>query len=56
MDLLPLLIALIIVGAILFIVNRLPIDGTIKLIIQVIAVVFVAIYALRILAPMAGLH
>lgn len=30
MDLVSLLIALIIVGAVLFVVNRLPIDGTIK--------------------------
>jgi hypothetical protein len=44
------LIVLIIVGAILFLVDRLPIDGTVKLIIKVIAVVILLIYAIKFLA------
>lgn len=47
MDLVSLLIALIIVGAVLFVVNRLPIDGTIKLIIQVVAIVAILVWLLR---------
>lgn len=49
------LIALIIAGAILYILSRLPIDGTLKLIGQVVIIVAFAIYALRFLLPMAGL-
>lgn len=56
MDLLQLAIACIVVGAILYILNLLPIDATLKTIAYVIVIVLVAIYALRILAPMAGLH
>jgi hypothetical protein len=46
-----LLIALIILGAILYIIQLLPIDATIKRIIYVIAIVFIAIWALQMLAP-----
>lgn len=42
-----LLIALIIVGAVLYVVSLLPINATIKQIIYVIALVLVAIYLLR---------
>lgn len=42
-----LLIALIIVGAVLYVVSLLPINGTIKQIIYVVAIVLVAIYILR---------
>jgi hypothetical protein len=42
-----LLIALIIVGALLYLANLLPIDPTMKRIIQVIVIVAVAIYVLR---------
>jgi hypothetical protein len=55
MDLIQILIALIVVGALLYILNLLPIDQTLKTIAYVIVIVVVAIYALRILAPMAGL-
>lgn len=48
---LELLIVLIIFGAVLYIVNLLPIDGTVKRIIQVIAIVLICIWALRLLAP-----
>lgn len=42
-----LLIMLIIIGAVLYVVSLLPIDATIKQIIYVIAIVAIAIYALR---------
>jgi hypothetical protein len=42
-----LLIALIIVGALLYLVQLIPIDATIKRVIQVIVIVAVAIYVLR---------
>lgn len=50
------LIALVIVGAVLYLLQLLPIDATIKQIIQVIAIVFIAIWAIRTLLPIAGLH
>jgi hypothetical protein len=50
------LIALVIVGAILYLLQLLPIDGTVKQIIQVIAIVFVVIWAIKVLLPAAGLH
>jgi hypothetical protein len=46
------LILLIVVGAILFLVDRLPIDGTVKLIIKVTAIVILLIYAIKFLAGM----
>lgn len=49
------LIALIVLGAILYVVSLLPIDGTIKRVIQIIAIVFICIWALKVLWPMAGL-
>ncbi len=49
-----LLIALVIVGAILYLLQLVPIDGTIKTIIQVVVVVAVIIYVLRHL-PALGL-
>lgn len=45
--LIELLIALVIVGAILFLVQRLPIDATIKTIIYVVVIVALCVYALR---------
>ena len=45
--LIELLIALIIVGAVLYLLQLLPIDGTILRIIQVIVIVGVLIYVLR---------
>lgn len=44
-----LLILLIVLGAVLYIVTLLPIDATIKRIIQMVAVVVIAIYLLRLL-------
>lgn len=55
MDLVQLLIILIIAGAVLFIVNRLPLDATIKMVINVIAVVVLAIVVIKALVPLAGL-
>lgn len=55
MDLVSILIALVIIGAVLYILQLLPIDGTIKRVIQVIAIVVVIVWALRVLLPMAGL-
>lgn len=46
-----LLIALIILGALLYVLTLLPIDATIKRIIQVIAIVAVVIWLLRAFAP-----
>ena len=54
MGLIELIIALIIVGAVLYIVNLLPIHDTIKRIIQVICILFVCIWLLRTLGHMAG--
>lgn len=53
--LLQLLILLIVVGALLYILNMLPIDATVKRIIQVIAIVILAVYLLKLLLPGAGL-
>lgn len=45
-----LLIVLIIIGALLYLAQRLPIDATVKLIINVVVIVAVAVYVLRHLA------
>lgn len=47
MDLVTLLIVLIVVGAILYLVQLLPLDGTITRIIQVVVIVAVVIWVLR---------
>jgi hypothetical protein len=41
---LELLVALVIIGAVLYLISILPIDGTIKTIIKVICIVFIAIW------------
>lgn len=53
--LLQILILLIVVGALLYLLNILPIDATVKRIIQVIGIVIVAIYLLKLLLPASGL-
>ena len=56
---LELLVALILIGAVLYIVSILPIDGTIKTIVKVICVVFIAIWLIYFFAgalPGGGLH
>lgn len=54
-SLITLLVALLIFGALLYIVSMLPIDATIKRIIQVIAIVALAIWLLRAFAPAMSL-
>jgi len=46
-----LLITLIIIGAVLYIVSILPLDGTIKTIINVVAIVVLVVWLLRMFAP-----
>jgi len=53
--LLQLLIIAIVVGAVLYIMQLVPMDARLKQIIIVIAIVVFAIYALKMLLPMAGL-
>ncbi len=53
MDLVTLLIVLIIFGAVLYIVSLLPIDGTVKRIIQVIAIVALVIWLVKEMLPLA---
>jgi hypothetical protein len=48
------LIVCIIVAAALYILSLLPIDATLQLIIRVIVIVGFAIYAIKLLAPLAG--
>jgi hypothetical protein len=50
-----LLVILIVVGAVLYLVILLPIDATIKRIIQVVAIVALAIWLIREFLPQAGL-
>lgn len=51
MSLISLLIALITIGAVLYLVTLLPIDGTVKRIIQVIAIVVLVVWLLQGFAP-----
>lgn len=51
MDLASILIALILVGAVLYLIGILPIEGTVKTVIKVVAIVAVAIWLLRVLSP-----
>jgi hypothetical protein len=52
---LKLFIALILIGALVYVIELLPIDATFKRIVQVIAIVVAVIWALKVLWPMAGL-
>ena len=54
MPILQILIGLILIGAVLYIVSLLPIDATIKRVIQVVAIVFVVIWILTLMWPMLG--
>jgi len=47
--LLPLLIALVIFGAILYLLQLVPMDATVKQIVRVIAIVLIVIYAISVL-------
>lgn len=53
-DLLQVLVALVVFGAALYIVGLLPIDATIKRVIQVVAILALVIWVLRLLWPMMG--
>lgn len=53
MDLFSLIIALIIVGLILYLLNMLPIDATIKQIIHVVVIVVVIIWLLSMVLPLS---
>lgn len=53
---LELIIALIIIGALLYLLQLLPIDATVKTIIQVIAIVVLVIWLLREFWPLTGLN
>jgi hypothetical protein len=55
MDLGQFIIVCILVGAALYITQVLPIDGVFKTIIRVVVIVAFAIYAIKVLLPMAGL-
>lgn len=52
-NLLKLLIISIVVGGVLFIFNRLPLDATIKLVVNVVATVILAIVAIKFLWALA---
>ena len=49
------LIALVIIGAALYLLQLVPIDATIKRVIQVIVIVVLVIWAIKALLPLAGL-
>lgn len=51
MDLVSLLIALVVIGAALYLLQLVPMDATVKRVIQVIAIVAVVIWALRNVLP-----
>jgi hypothetical protein len=55
MNLVNVLIALIIVGALIYVAGLLPIDATVKTIIKVVAIVALVIWLLRGFAPSLGL-
>lgn len=49
------IILLVIVGAALYLLQLIPIDATIKRIIQVIVIVILVIWAIKLILPMAGI-
>lgn len=55
MDLVSIIIALIVVGAIVYLIGILPIDGTFKTIIKVVAIVALVIWLLQGFAPALNL-
>lgn len=56
MTLVSLIVFLIIIGLLLYLVNMLPIDGTIKNIIYVVVIVFVIIWLLQNLGLLGSLE
>lgn len=55
MDIVSIIIALIVAGAVVYLADVLPIDATFKTIIKVIAIVAVVIWLLRAFAPAIAL-
>lgn len=55
MDLVTLIIALILVGALVYVANLLPIDNTVKTIAKVVAIVALVIWLLKGFAPALNL-
>lgn len=49
------LVALIVLGVCLYLINLIPMDGTIKQVIRVIAILFVVLYLLQVLGLWSGL-
>ncbi len=49
------LVILIVFGAVLYLVSLIPLDQTVKRIIQVVAIVVLAVWAIKTLLPAAGL-
>jgi hypothetical protein len=57
MSLLTIIVILVVVGLILYLINRLlPIDGNIKTIINVVVILIVIIWLLRIFLPAADIR
>lgn len=56
MPMISILVALIIVGLLLWVVNQLPLDPTIKRIIHVIAIVICVLYVLQALGLLTGIR
>jgi hypothetical protein len=55
MTLIGLLITLVIVGLLLFLIDQLPLDATIKRIVHLVVFVVVVIWLISLLLPFAGL-
>jgi hypothetical protein len=54
-DLVTVIIALVVVGAVVYVAGILPIDGTFKTIIKVVAIVALVVWLLRGFGPSLGL-
>lgn len=50
------LVVLIIFGVCLYLIDLIPMDGTIKTIIKVLAILFVVLYVLSLLGVNTGIH
>ncbi len=55
MNLLQIIIALLVVGGLLYLLNFVPVDNVIKQVIRVVAIIVLAIIILRAVWPMTGL-
>ena len=54
--LISILVALVVIGVILYLLNLIPMDGTIRTIIHVIVVLFVILWLLQMLGVNTGVH